>query len=151
MAAPSQNTQHKAFKEIVSYIFVGLIATSIYFSLGFAIVHTFNIPTAPASSIAFICSTTFSYFAQKNISFRSKNQHRYSAPRFMFSAFIGLVISFVLPLVLVNLFNAPAFTGFLGVAVVVTIISYTLQKYWVFSAHDNATVLREKSINRENL
>ena len=75
------------------------------------------------------------YLAQRNLAFRIKTSHRSSFPKYIVTQILGLMLSAVLPYFFTGATSAPPFFVFIGVALVITTISFLLLNFWTFRSH----------------
>ena len=58
--------------QFIKFSFIGVINTALDFSIYFILNHRLNVHFLVANAFAFICAATFSYFANKNLTFNIK-------------------------------------------------------------------------------
>lgn len=72
---------------------VGAVATAIQYAILVALVQGFRAEPTPASTVGYLVSVVFNYFANRRWTFRSERAHARAAPRFFLVQGVGLVLN----------------------------------------------------------
>jgi putative flippase GtrA len=122
---------------VVRFCMVGGVATLTYASSAFALSYGLGsslLPAAAASLLAYLIAMPVSYLGHKHVTFESDGAHVLEAPRFLASAALGIGISCLVPLAVVNgLGMAPAISIALT-CILVPVVNYVVLDRWVFAS-----------------
>lgn len=87
-----------------------------------------------AGALSYLVLVPPIYLAQHRVTFSSTTQHRHSLPRYAVVQVIGFMLAWALPLLTDRILPPPA--CFFLVAVCGALLSFALQKLWVFDQTD---------------
>jgi putative flippase GtrA len=113
------------------FALVGGFATGLQYALMALLIWLFDWPLVLASGVGFAISAVANYWLNSKLTFRSKERHARSLPRFAITASLGLAINSILL----------SFFAFLGLHAVpaqilstlgVLIWNYTINAVWTF-------------------
>ncbi len=127
------------YKQIISYLIVGVMTTIVSLSVYYICVSTFLDPGSPvelqaANVISWIAAVTFAYFTNRKYVFESDSRDYISeASKFFASRAGSLMIDMAIMFVTVSIFHMNDKIAKLITQVVVTVANYILSKYLVFN------------------
>ena len=129
---------YKKYKEIISYLIVGVLTTVVSLGVYYACVLTFLNPENAlqlqiANIISWVAAVTFAYFTNRTFVFESKNPDMLKEA----SAFVGarvatLLMDMVCMFVMVTCMGLSDKIAKLVVQVIVTVANYVFSKLFVF-------------------
>lgn len=129
---------YKKYKEIISYLIVGVLTTVVSLGVYYACVLTFLNPENAlqlqiANIISWVAAVTFAYFTNRKFVFESKNPDMLKEA----SAFVGarvatLLMDMVCMFVMVTCMGLSDKVAKLVVQVIVTVANYVFSKLFVF-------------------
>ncbi|MCI5603754.1 MAG: GtrA family protein [Clostridiales bacterium] len=129
---------YKKYKEIISYLIVGVLTTVVSLGVYYACVLTFLNPENAlqlqiANIISWVAAVTFAYFTNRKFVFESKNPDMLKEA----SAFVGarvatLLMDMVCMFVMVTCMGLSDKIAKLVVQVIVTVANYVFSKLFVF-------------------
>lgn len=90
--------KNTALRSMLSFLLVGGFATAVQYALRLLLVWLWAVPLTLASAIGFIVSAVANYLLNVRMTFRSKQSHRATAPRFISTACGGPLISVLISL-----------------------------------------------------
>ena len=128
----------KKYKEIISYLIVGGLATVVSLGVYYGLVFTILNPNNPVQlQVANICSwiaaVTFAYFTNRKFVFESMNSNILKEMAAFFAARVGtLLMDMGIMFVFVTLLGFNDKIIKLVVQVVVTVANYVFSKFFVF-------------------
>jgi putative flippase GtrA len=117
-------------KQFLRFCVVGVAATSVHVMAAFLLLMGFGLTLTAANIGAFFTSLSVSYFGNALWSFETKGEIK-SLLKFSVLCFISLT-STILISQWVTATKWPAYYGILICATVVPIISFSVQKLWIF-------------------
>lgn len=126
----------KKYKEILSYIFWGGVTTLINLGGYFLLTRFFGVGYLPASIMAWITATTFSYLANKFLVFQKKSADSIEIVKeniiFYISRIVSCVVDISILYIFVGLLGFPdAIIKMLSNAVAV-VLNYVFSKWIIF-------------------
>lgn len=80
-------------RELICFVSVGGFATALHYLLTFVLAFGFAVTLVAASAIGFAVSAVANYALNMRLTFRSKDSHLVTAPRFFVVAVSGLLIN----------------------------------------------------------
>ena len=126
---------------IVRFGTVGIAATLTYAASAFILSYgppSALLSAAAASFVAYVIAMPVSYLGHKHLTFGSHGAHILEAPRFLASAVLGIGISCLLPLIVVDgLALAPAVSIILA-CILVPVINFVVLESWVFASEERS-------------
>ena len=128
----------KKYKEIISYLIVGVLTTVVSLGVYYGLVFTILNPKNPvqlqmANVSSWIAAVTFAYFANRIVVFRSENKNIIKEMISFFTARVGtLLMDMGIMFVFVTLLGFNDKIIKLVVQVVVTVANYVISKFFVF-------------------
>lgn len=120
-------------RNIVVFGVVGVLATTVHFTIGLTIVGFGLLRPFSANIVAFLTAFMVSYVGHHRFTFRSSEAHRDSLPKFFFVAVIGLALNQLIVFVMVDTLGLQYYSALIVVVLVVPIMTYLLGKVWVFN------------------
>ena len=123
----------KKYREIISYLIVGLLTTVVSLGSYYLLVTLILNPKNPiqlqiANICSWICAVTFAYFTNRKFVFQSKNRNMLKeAAAFFTSRVSTLLMDMAIMFIMVSLFKCNDKISKLVVQVVVTICNYLLK------------------------
>ena len=120
-------TWHKQFIRFGS---VGVAATTVHVLFAFALLDNLNFSLLAANVSAFFAAFFVSYFGNALWSFESRQEMK-SLLRFFVASGINLSVIVIISNWVTDT-ELPVYTGILLVAMVIPIIGFIVQKFWVF-------------------
>ena len=124
----SDNSNSNLFR----FLIVGAINAAIHFIVLSAFYKLAGFGIVSSTVIAFTCAVIFSYQANYFYTFRSKQPHTSSVPRFASTVILGLFFNASIMLIGVEKLGANFYLVFVLATGVVMINSFLLNKYWVY-------------------
>lgn len=119
-------------KELCRFVIAGVVTTILHFVVLSFCFTQLRWDIGSSTLIAFLVAVTFSYVANYQYTFKSKQQHTVSAPKFIVTALIGLTWNILLMLTLVDHLAVDYRIAFLPATAVVMANNYLLNKFWVY-------------------
>lgn len=120
------------FPRILSKFFiVGILNTIVGYGL-FDILIFWKTNYILALTVSHIFATTHSYVWNRLFTFKSKATLKGEFAKFVFSYFLIYALNFILLYIFVGLFNKNIYLCQFVILVIVTAVSFGLQKYWTF-------------------
>lgn len=120
-----------SLRSLISFALVGGFATGVQYALMSLLIWLFDCPLVLASGIGFSVSAVANYALNARLTFRSKERHAKTLPRFIVTALLGLVINSLLLAFLVSLGMHPALAQLLT-TLGVLLWNYTINALWTF-------------------
>ena len=124
-------------RRVSRFALVGIAATAIYAAGAFLLSGGFGpamLPAAAASVAAYVVAGLFSYGGHKYFTFVSGGNHLFEAPRFIVLTAVGLGISALLPVILVDGLLLPPLVPIIATCVAVPVVNYVVLDRWVFAS-----------------
>ena len=124
---------HK-WRPVISYLAVGITAVVIYFAALAVLLELAKMDYRLAVTLAYFPSVTFSFYANKYLTFSSRSRADTIRQMVRFSMVTG--INYLLTMVIVTLaveqLHWAPYVGALIATVTCAFIGYTVSKYWIF-------------------
>ncbi len=124
-------------RQFIKFGIVGSVNTLIDFLIYFGLtrfVDLFSDKPVRAKIIAFIFASAFSYYANRNWTFKKSDKARYNEIiKFYITAGIGLAINASTLYILVHIVKLNDLIAYLGATIVTVSWNFFISKYWVFS------------------
>ena len=125
-------------KELIRQIFffgvIGVIATLTHYFAALASSHL--VPLYLANLLGYLCAVSVSYFGHGRVTFRAElTQNLFK--KFAFVSFLTFLSSEVLLFVLTHSMQQPKEIAFAVVALTIPVISFIINKFWVFTHNHN--------------
>ncbi|MCV0395694.1 MAG: GtrA family protein [Rhizobiaceae bacterium] len=111
---------------------VGLAATAAYAGFASAMAAT-GLGVTAASVCAYLLAAIVSYAGHKYATFRSDGRHAIEGPRFLLSGLLGLGLAGLIPLIMCDLFGAPAVVAVAATCLLVPAVNYVVLDRFVFA------------------
>lgn len=138
MLQPAINKVRIATAEIARFGLVGIIATAVHFSVLTLAVERFSIPPSTANGVAFLCALSISYLGQSRWVFHIRSRHgTVQVLRFSISLGIGFLANILVMAYSIRVLSLSYKVGFLISLIVVPLLSFFINKLWVFKGHGN--------------
>jgi putative flippase GtrA len=118
-------------RSLIFFVLVGGFATGLQYVLMMLLIWLFDFPLVLASSIGFAISAVANYGFNARLTFRSKERHAKTLPRFIVTACLGLAINSVLLAFLASLGLHPALAQIVT-TLGVLLWNYTINALWTF-------------------
>ena len=119
-------------KQNFLFLMVGGSAALFYLILATFFTESLNIKIWLASALAWAICIIPTYQAQKILVFKSKMHHKIAFPRYLISQVIGIILSSILSYALNELTDFKSLVVFIIVISIIILLSYILQRFWVF-------------------
>jgi len=130
---PSRAPHGLDLAEIVRFGLVGLCATAVHFLVLLFAVERLAIPASPANGLAFVSAVSVTYAGQSLWVFRDRSrQGTGQIARFALSLAIGVVANMAIMALAVHVLGLGYRAGFAIGVVVVPLLSFFVNKLWVF-------------------
>ncbi len=110
---------------------VGVAATLVHVAVAL-LADALGLPPQPANFLGFLAAVSLSYFGHGRFTFGVDLEHDRHMPRFLATAFLGLVLSAGLTQLLAVWMALPFALAMAVVAVAVPGVNFLLCKLWVF-------------------
>lgn len=123
-------------KSALSFLVVGGLATGVHYLITAILVFYFSQPVVLASAVGFTVSAILNYLMNAKVTFRSKQPHRSTAPRFFLTAGVGLLLNSMVLWLLVALKFHPVIAQLLT-TIGVMIWNYCINGLWTFKKRAN--------------
>lgn len=124
-------------KELLRYIFVGIITTGINFMIYYFFVHVVEMHYIGANVIAWIGAVLFAYDSNKEYVFRKGNDYDLKELISFFSLrFITLLIESFLLYILVSILMLNDLISKIAVSIFTVLANYVFCKYMIFRKED---------------
>lgn len=117
-------------KQLIRYGFVGVGATTVHLFVAFSLLHFLEASLVIANVSAFFSALSFSYFGNALWSFESRSGVK-SLGKFLVVSAVTLSLIVVISTWSTSAGVAP-YIGILMIAVLIPMVSFLLQKLWVF-------------------
>jgi putative flippase GtrA len=118
-------------RSLLTFLIVGGFATALHYLVTVLFAFGFGMPLVHASTIGFTLSAIANYLLNARLTFRSKQPHATTAPRFFVIAGVGLLTnSLLLSLLLSN--NLHAIPAQILTTLGVLIWNYSINGLWAF-------------------
>lgn len=121
-----------ARRTLFMYAAVGLIATSVHFSVLLVLVELLTVEEVLASAAAFAVAALTSYQLNRIWSFRSRRRHRTALPRYIVVALSGLLLNVVIMRIGLYVLNVWYVAAQTAVFIVVPLTTFVLNSVWTF-------------------
>jgi putative flippase GtrA len=117
--------------KFITYSFVGVICTLIYFISVFIIVERFGQNPVYGSTLAFIIMTVFSFLLNKKYTFGGEFTFR-KLLRFLMVSLIGFILNFGIMYTVCEMLSFHYSIGELVTILVIPLVNFTLNNFWTF-------------------
>jgi putative flippase GtrA len=128
---PASVRGNLSLRSLISFALVGGFATGVQYALMALLIWLVACPLVLASGIGFAVSAIANYLLNARLTFRSKESHAKTLPRFVVTALLGLLINSLLLAFLASLGIHPALAQLLT-TVGVLLWNYTINALWTF-------------------
>ncbi len=118
-------------KRWLRFLFVGALATVVYFVFGLLFVQVLCLPLLFGNALAFALGFIVSYLGHTFFTFEAKDKHARMLPRFAATQAFGLLLNSALVWLIVRL-GAAYELAMLVATALVPVAVYLICKYWVF-------------------
>lgn len=127
----------KKYREIISYLIVGVLTTVVSMAAYYCCIFTFLNPQNPiqlqlANVISWIFAVLFAYFANRKIVFQSKNKMVKEVIGFFGSRLLTLGLDMLLMFIFVTVCKMDDKVVKVFVQVIVVLANYIVGKFYVF-------------------
>lgn len=121
------------YKQVISFLTVGLLTAVIYFSLFTMTWKWLQIDYKVAVSISYISAAIFQFISNRNVTFKSREENIiYQLSKFIVLLIINYILTLIIVIGLVNKLSVYPYFAIL-ISIGVTVISgFLLSKLWVF-------------------
>jgi putative flippase GtrA len=120
-----------SLRSLISFGLVGGFATGVQYAVMSLLIWLFGCPLVLASGIGFAVSAVANYALNARLTFRSRESHAKTLPRFIVAALLGLGINSLLLAFLASLGMHPAPAQLLA-TLGVLLWNYTINALWTF-------------------
>jgi putative flippase GtrA len=120
-----------SLRSLFTFALIGGFATAVQYALMTLLIWLFDCPLVLASGIGFAVSAVANYLLNARLTFRSRERHAKTLPRFIITACLGLAINSVLLAFLASLGLHPAPAQILT-TLGVLLWNYTINALWTF-------------------
>jgi putative flippase GtrA len=131
MPKPAATPGNISLRSLISFVLVGGFATGLQYALMGLLIWLFDCPLVLASGIGFAVSAVGNYALNARLTFRSSESHAKTAPRFIVTVLLGLIINTVLLAFLTSLGMHAALAQLLT-TLGVLLWNYTINALWTF-------------------
>lgn len=118
-------------RSLLTFMVVGGFATGLQYFLTIIFVLAFELPVIQASALGFAISAVANYFLNARLTFRSKESHMATLPRYFVTSAIGLLVNYVVLSLLIATDIHPIPAQILT-TLCVTIWNYMISGVWTF-------------------
>lgn len=125
-----------SLRSLVVFVLVGGFATAVQYVLMALFIWLLEWPLVYASGAGFAISAIVNYFLNARLTFRSKERHRRTLPRFVVTAGLGLALNSVC-LAFLSGQGLPVVPAQILTTLVVLLWNYTLSALWTFKNRAN--------------
>jgi putative flippase GtrA len=120
-----------SLRSLISFVLVGGFATGLQYALMSLLIWLVDCPLVLASGIGFAISAVANYALNARLTFRSRESHAKTLPRFILTSLLGLAINTVLLAFLASMGMHPALAQ-LFTTLGVLLWNYTINALWTF-------------------
>lgn len=124
----------KLTHKFIRYAVVGAIGTGIYVFLLTLLIEVLRYDPVISSALAFIIIVIISYILNYKWTFRAKNRHRVSFPRYLTVSLMGLLLNTIIMFLAVNVFSIWYGIAQVLAIVLIPISNFILNFYWSFKS-----------------
>ncbi|MBR0806190.1 GtrA family protein [Bradyrhizobium japonicum] len=117
---------------ILRFGLTGVTTTLVYFVLTNAFVLSSMMRPVVSSVCAYVISVAISYLMQSRFTFQVDGDSLDQVARFVVMSLTGLVVSWCVMALTVDLLHWPYLTGAIGVCVIIPVLNFFLMRGWVF-------------------
>lgn len=135
------NAMHRQF---IRYGITGLVANAIMF-LGFALATEFGMGHKTAMSLFYVLNVIQTFAFNRRWTFRHGGGFTGSFLRYAVAYLIGYVANFAGLVLFVDTLGLPHLTVQAALIVVIAVLLFLLQKYWVFREGGNPALLNSQT------
>ncbi|MCK1287609.1 GtrA family protein [Bradyrhizobium sp. 44] len=128
---------------ILRFGLMGVTTTLVYFVLTSAFVLSRMMTPVFSSVCAYVISVAVSYLMQSRFTFRVDGHSLEHVARFVVMSLAGLVVSWCVMALTVDLLHWPYLTGAIGVCVMIPVLSFFLMRGWVFGGRERTVAAGE--------
>jgi len=125
---------HSRPQEFVRFAIVGGATALVYLGTLLVSVEVFGLSPGWGAAVAWVLGILFNYFLHKAWTFDSKVRHSTSAPRFAVIVALSFAANVVLMSYGPGLLQLHYFVVQLASAVMFGLLSYLMQRFWIFKA-----------------
>lgn len=124
------------YREIIKFLISGAFAT-IAHSIIF--IYTVKIGILPivSNALAFSIALTISFLMQSKWVFSAKTIEKIYLLKFGVTALFGLLSNTTIVFIVMNLLNKSEYMATIGIIIITPIITFSLNKFWVFTQRKN--------------
>ena len=127
---------YKKYKEIINYIFFGLLTTGVNFSVYYFCLKIFKLNYLVANIVAWILSVAFAYVSNRLYVFKKVNFSKVDILRevimFFGARFMSGAIETMVLFLMVSILCTGEFVAKIIVSIIVVILNYVFSKLLVF-------------------
>jgi putative flippase GtrA len=124
--------------QFARFAVVGGLATLVHVTIGLSLAEGLGVAPWPANLVAFSTAVLVSYFGNQHWTFGARSRGLERLPRFLAIALMGLALNQALVYGLVDLLGWRYPAALAVVVTVVPLLSFTLNRTWVFAARPAA-------------
>lgn len=130
--------RHVPIVQIVRFGFVGVFVTLLHVAVALSVHGVFAVPPLRANVVAFLAASATSYMLNWFWTFDAESAHGVALPRFLTVSFGGFAVNQAIVYAVVALAGKPLWVAMIPVVIVIPIVSFCLNKLWVFLPHKAA-------------
>ncbi|NOX83421.1 MAG: GtrA family protein [Alphaproteobacteria bacterium] len=130
---------HTTAASFARFAGVGVLATLVHGVALNLLVLGANLHPTLANVVAFLCAFSISYLGHYYFSFRSRQDHAAAAPKFFFTALIGLAYNILVFAIIVNLLQLHYMIAFGAVIVTLPPMTFLFSRKFVFAPGQDAS------------
>lgn len=133
---PAPEAGNISVRSMLTFLLVGGFATGVHYLLTLLFVFVAGLPLVSSSALGFAISAVANYLLNARFTFRSKQSHRATVPRFVATAGTGLLIN-SLSLSLLTSLGLHAIPAQILTTLGVLTWNYTINGLWTFKRRAN--------------
>jgi putative flippase GtrA len=124
--------KNNLIKKFTKYFIVGIIGTVTHLSVLIVLVEFFKYNYILGSTIGFVLTVVISYYLNYIWTFRSREKHTKSLPRYIIVSIIGLCLNTCIMFLAVNVFGLWYLIGQAITVLIIPVTNFILNSYWSF-------------------
>lgn len=118
-------------REIISYLFFGVLTTLVNFATFFILAHLLNFEENFSNAISIIVSIIFAYFTNSIFVFQSKIKFK-EFFKFVIGRAFTMFLEFAGFFVMYSLLNIPDLISKFVITIIIVILNYFISKFFAF-------------------
>lgn len=120
------------YKQIIKFIISGATATLVY-SIVFICAIKLKIPSVLSHTFAFLISFVINFLIQSKWVFTVKKFEKLFLIKFIIIALLGFMVNSAIVFLVMDVFNQSEYLSIATMVVTTPVLTFTLNKLWVFS------------------